>query len=298
MNKIIVIVGPTAVGKTKLSVELAKKYNGEIINSDSTQIFKEMNIATAKVTEEEKEGIPHHLIDIKNIDENYTVFDYQKDAREAINKIILNGKVPIMCGGTGLYIKAALYDYKFDKEDKEYDYSSYSNEELYNMLLKVDPETKVHKNNRKRVERHYSYFLNHNAPMSNKEVTDKLLYDAIFIGLKAPRDVLYKKINQRVDVMIDNGMLEEANKIYNSGVRSKAVLTPIGYKELFKYFDGECSLEDSINLIKKNSRRYAKRQFTWFSNQMNIKWFDTYYDNFDKTINEVEKYIDKIMIKQ
>lgn len=297
MNKIIVIVGPTAVGKTKLSVELAKKYNGEIINSDSTQVFKEMDIATAKVTEEEKEGIQHHLIDIKSINEDYTVFDYQKDARNVIDKIFSKNKVPIMCGGTGLYIKATLYDYKFDNEEKNYDFSSYSDDEIYNKLISVDPMTKVHKNNRKRVERHYAYFLNHHTPMSSKKTTDKLLYDAIFIGLKAPRDILYDKINKRVDLMLESGILNEAKKIYDSGIRSKAVLTPIGYKELFKYFDNECSLDFSLDLIKKNSRRYAKRQFTWFNNQMNIKWFDTDYDNFDRTVENVEKYLDKIIVR-
>ena len=157
---IIVITGPTAVGKTKLSVELAKKVNGEIINADSTQIFKELDIATAKVTEEEKENIPHHLLDIKDINEEYTVFDYQKDCRNKIKEILSKNKTPILVGGTGLYIKAALYDYKFNKETIKNDYSDYSNEKLYEKLLKINPETSIHKNNRKRIERELDKYSN------------------------------------------------------------------------------------------------------------------------------------------
>jgi len=292
MNKIIVIVGPTAVGKTKLSIELAKKYEGEVVNADSTQVYKKMNVATAKVTEEEAEGIIHHLLDIKDIDEDYTVYDYQKDARIVIDDILKRGKTPIVVGGTGLYIKALLYDYDFKKEEKKYDFSSYSDDELYSELKKVDPNTIVHKNNRKRVERHLSYYMNYNKPMSSKEKTDKLLYDCIFIGLTTDRDKLYERINKRVDVMMNNGLLKEAKDIYDINIRSKAVMTPIGYKELFPYFDGKLSLEQSLDDIKKNSRHYAKKQYTWFNNQMDIKWFDTDFNNFDNTVNAVVSFID------
>ena len=245
MNKVIVIVGPTGVGKTKLSIELAKKFNGEIINADSTQVYKNLDIATAKIKEEEKEDIFHHLIDIKNIDEDYTVYDYQKDARNCINDIIKRGKTPIMVGGTGLYIKAALYDYKFDiKQNNSNNYDQYTNEELYSKLLKVDPNTRIHINNRKRVIRALNYYTETNKPLSSKEKTDKLLYDTVIIGLTTDRELLYKRINNRVDQMFDDGLLKEAKKIYNSGIRTKAVLTPIGYKELFPYFDGEKTLEE------------------------------------------------------
>ena len=290
--KVIVIAGPTAVGKTKLSIELAKNLNGEIINADSTQIFKHLDIATAKVTESEKEGIPHHLIDIKELDEDYTVYDYQKDVRLKLDEIIKRGKTPILVGGTGLYIKAALYDYKFEQENIESDYSNYTNSELYEMLLRVDPNTEIHINNRKRVERALNYYNVHKKPMSEKEKTETLLYDTIFIGLTCDRDTLYERINKRVDVMLENGLLEEAKKIYDLNILSKAVLTPIGYKELFSYFKGEISKEEAIDLIKKRSRNYAKRQYTWFNNQMNIKWFNTNFDDFNKTINEVINYID------
>ena len=289
---IIVITGPTATGKTKLSIELAKKLNGEIINADSTQVFKDLDIATAKVTEEEKEGIKHHLIDIKNINENYTVYDYQKDARKIINNILSRKKTPIIVGGTGLYIKACLYDYKFEEENNKNNYENESTEELYKKLIEVDQNTLIHPNNRKRIIRALNYYNENKKPLSSKEKTDKLLYDTIFIGLTTDRQKLYEKINNRVDKMVELGLIEEAKKIYDTKIISKAVMTPIGYKELFPYFENKCKLNECIEKIKQKSRNYAKRQYTWFNNQMNIKWFNVDYDNFDKTIEEVYKYIE------
>lgn len=290
---VICIVGPTGVGKTKLSIELAKKLNGEIINADSTQVYRDLDIATAKVTESEKEGIIHHLFDIKDIDEDYTVYDYQKDSREVIDDIIKRGKTPIMVGGTGLYIKASLYDYKFDEENNTYDFSDLTNDELYDKLISIDPNTSIHKNNRKRIERALSYYYNNNEILSNKEKTDKLLYDTIFIGLTTDRDILYKRINDRVDIMLKNGLLEEAKKIYDTGIRSKAVMTPIGYKELFEYFDSKVSLEEAIELIKKRSRNYAKRQYTWNNHQIDVNWFDVDFNDFTNTVNQVINFINK-----
>ena len=290
---IIVIAGPTGVGKTKLSIELAKKLNGEIINADSTQIFKELNIATAKVTNKEMENVPHHLIDIKEITENYTVYDYQKDARKKIKEIEARGHIPILVGGTGLYIKAALYDYEFQEEtNHKTDYSNFTKEELYEELLKVDPNTEIHMNNRKRVERALDYFKENHQPFSSKEHTNQLLYDTIFIGLTTDREILYERINTRVEEMLKQGLLEE--KIYQSMIRTKAVMTPIGYKELFEYFDGNCILEDSIHCIQQRSRNYAKRQYTWFNHQLPMKWFDVNFKDFNKTIHEVVKYIEEV----
>ena len=288
---IICIVGPTGVGKTKLSIELAHKLNGEIINADSTQIFKNLDTATAKVTEEAKENIPHHLIDIKDIKEDYTVYDYQLDGRRCIEDIKKRGKTIIIVGGTGLYIKALLYDYKFNFEKKANTYDDIKTEELYQKLLQVDPNTEIHKNNRKRIIRAINYYEENNEPMSSKEKTDKLLYDVKMIGLTTDRDILYDRINKRVDIMINNGLLEEAKKIYDTNIRSKAVMTPIGYKELFAYFDKEISMEEAIDLIKQRSRKYAKRQYTWFNNQMDVKWFDVDFDNFNNTIEDVLNYI-------
>ncbi len=291
---IICIVGPTGVGKTKLSIELSKKLNGEVINADSTQVYKGMDIATAKVTQEEKEGIPHHLFDIKEIKQDYTVYDYQKDCRDKIKEIQNRGNIPIIVGGTGLYIKAALYDYKFEEENKNYqEYNEYSNEELYNKLINIDPNTNIHKNNRKRVVRALNYYNENKELIGNKEKTDKLLYDVLFIGLTTDREILYDRINKRVDIMLENGLIDEALKIYNTNIRSKAVLTPIGYKELFEYFDNNISKEESIELIKQKSRKYAKRQYTWNKHQFNVNWFNVDFNNFDNTVNEVLNFINK-----
>lgn len=289
---IICIVGPTGVGKTKLSIELAKRMNGEVINCDSTQVYRELDIATAKISKSEMDGVIHHLLDIKNIDEDYTVYDYQKDCRLVIDDILSRGKLPIMVGGTGLYIKASLYDYKFEDESIKNDYSKYSNIELYEKLKEIDNDTLIHVNNRKRIERALDYYYNHGKIMDNK--TDKLLYDCVFIGLTTDRDILYERINNRVDMMINNGLIDEAKKIYDSNIRSKAVMTPIGYKELFPYFEGVKTLDECIDLIKQNSRKYAKRQYTWFNNQMTVKWFNVDFNNFLNTINEVINYIEHV----
>lgn len=293
MKKIIVIVGPTAVGKTKLSIELAKKFDGEVINADSTQVYKNLDIATAKITELEKDGIPHHLFDIKNILEDYTVYDYQRDCRLKIEEILTKNKTPIIVGGTGLYIKAALYNYDFSKEEVKETFDELSNDELYAKLLNIDPKSEIHKNNRKRVVRAINYFLNNNKPMSTSRKTDKLIYDCIFIGLTTDRENLYHRINERTNKMLDMGLIDEAKKIYDMGIRTKAVMTPIGYKELFPYFDNEISLEEAISQIKQNCRRYAKRQYTWFKNQMDINWFDVNFEDFDKTIKKVMEFIKK-----
>ena len=285
---IIVITGPTAIGKTKLSIELAKKYNAEIINYDSIQIYKDMDIASAKVTKEEMEGITHHLIDIKNYDEDYSIYDYQIDARKKIEELKNKNKNIIFVGGTGLYIKAALFDYRFNKEEEKYDFSDLTNEELYEKIINIDKDIKVDKDNNRRLVRTLINLLNGNIT-NNK---DNLLYDnCYFVGLGTNRDILYDRINKRVDIMVDNGLLDEAKFFYNKE-RTKAIMTPIGYKELFRYFDNEITKEEAIDLIKKNSRHYAKRQFTFFKNQMDIKWFDVDFDNFDNTIKDVENYID------
>lgn len=290
--KIICIVGPTGVGKTKLSIELAKRLNGEVINADSTQVYKGMNIATAKIKDEEKENIPHHLFDIKNIDEDYTVYDYQKDCRTKIDEITKRNNTPIIVGGTGLYIKAALYDYKFYEEKKELEeYQNYSNDLLYDMLIKIDPNTEIHKNNRKRVIRALNSYAQNKDLINIKEKTDKLLYDVIFIGLTCDRWILYDRINSRVDVMLNNGLIDEARNIYDTNIRSKAVLTPIGYKELFEYFDGVKTLDESVELIKQRSRKYAKRQYTWNKHQFTVNWFNVDFGNFDNTVNEILSFI-------
>ena len=288
---VIVITGPTAVGKSDLSLFLAHKLDGEIINADSTQIYKGLDIATNKV--KDTEGVKHYLFDEKDLREDYSVFDYQKDARRIIDDILARGKVPILVGGTGLYINAVLYDYKFPSRANE-EYEGLSNDELYQMLLSADPNTNIHLNNRVRIINALNYYKANGTPYSEKEKDFKLLYETLFIGLTTDRDILYYKINKRVDKMVSEGLIEEAREVYDLGIRSKAVMTPIGPKELFDYFDGKCSLEEAIELIKSKSRRYAKRQYTWFRNKMELKWFETNYDDFSKTENEVLNYIKKM----
>lgn len=284
---IIAIVGPTGVGKTKMSISLAKKYNAEIISVDSMQIYKKMDIGTAKVTKEEMDGVVHHMIDIKNPEEDYSVFDYQKDARGVLDKLISEGKNVIIVGGTGLYLKALLYNYEFKENNNRKDFSGYTNKELYDMVKNIDKVSKIHVNNRQRLE---SFLNNHEN--NDKIVSDKCIYDAKIIGLTTNRDSLYEAINDRVDKMVSDGLIDEARYFYDNNINSKAIKTAIGYKELYLYFDNKISLDDAIELIKKKSRNYAKRQYTWFNNQMNVKWFNIDKNDFNNTIKSVESYIE------
>ena len=282
---IICIVGPTGVGKTKLSVSLAKKYNAIIINCDAMQVYKDLNIGTAKVKEEEKEGISHYLFDIKEVDEDYTVFDYQQDVRKLLEEH--KDKNIIFVGGTGLYLKAALYDYRFRVETSpKKDYSSYTNEELYQMIKEKDISVTIHPNNRVRMER----FLNKE---DIEEVEPIKLYDHFLIGLTTDREILYDRINKRVDTMVEEGLLEEAKSFYDKGIKTKPLMGGIGYKELYDYFDNKVSLDEALDKIKQNSRRYAKRQYTFFNNQLDVKWFNTDFNNFQNTIDNVTEYIDQ-----
>lgn len=278
---ILAIVGPTGVGKTRLSVELAKKYDAIIINADAMQVYRGMNIGTAKIREEEKCGIPHFLFDIVDVDYNYTVYDYQKDVRFLLKKY--KNRHIIFVGGTGLYLKAALFDYRFSN-DEEFDDVGYTNEELYTMCLEKDCSMKIHKNNRRRMVR----FL---SRKDTKNVNATLLYPTKFIGLTSERDHLYSLIEQRVDEMFLEGLLDEVRYFYDQKIFSKALMSAIGYKECYSYFKGEITKEECILAIKKNSRHYAKRQYTFFRHQLPVEWFTVNYENFEETILEVENFI-------
>ena len=284
---IICVVGPTAVGKTKLSIALAKIYNGEVINADSVQVYKGLDIGSAKVTEEEKEGIVHHLLDIVDVKDDYTIYHYQKDCRKAIEKVKSAGKVPILVGGSGLYLKSALYNYNLSEEntkDIEYDLS---NEELYEKVKDKFPN--IDKNNRRRLLRAYNK-IQKNISLENEEL--KPLYDdIIWIGLETDRETLYQKINERVDKMFPD-LIDEFYEFYKQNINSKALKTAIGYKELYDYFAKTKTLEECISLIKQNSRHYAKRQYTFFKHQLPINWITTDYNNFQKTIKEALKVIE------
>ena len=292
MNKIIVIIGPTGVGKTKLSIELAKKLNGEIINGDAIQVYKHLDIGSAKVTESEKENIPHHLFDIKEVNEEYSIYDYQIDCRNKIKEIQTKNKTVIIVGGTGLYIKSALYNYTLEKTPPiKNDYEELSTEELYHLLLSIDPNTNLDKHNRRRIIRAINYYNSSNKSITTNNDGSNLLYDAIFIGLTTDRSILYNRINMRVDKMFNDGLLEEVKSFYDKSIREKPLMSGIGYKELYRYFDNEISLDEAIDLIKRNSRRYAKRQYTFFNHQFKTNWFNVDFDNFNNTVDEVYNFI-------
>lgn len=289
MSKIIVIVGPTGVGKTACSIYLAHKYNAEVINADSTGVYKEPLIATAKVTEEEKDGVIHHMLDLVSLDDDFTLYDYQVKGRKILDDLISKNKNIIIVGGSGLYIKALLYDYKLDKTDNiRIDYSKYTNQELKNMADKIDKNNNIHVNNRQRLERYITYYKQTGKTIKKTDDINKKLYNFDIIGLKSDRETLYKRMNDRVDIMLKNGLLDEAKKLKDK----KNFNNIIGYKELNQYFNGLVSLDEAIDLIKQNTRRYSKRQFTWFNNQMkDIKWFDVNYNDFNETIKEIDIYL-------
>ena len=298
---VLCIVGPTAVGKTKMSIELAKQLNGEIISGDSMQIYRGMDIGTAKATMDERQGIPHHLIDEKNPDEPYSVAAFQQTVRAKIEEIKSRGKLPIIVGGTGLYIKSVLYDYEFagESESKEVDEAKYghlSNEELHAKLAAVDEAgaKDIHPNNRKRVIRALEIYETSGVKKSEmiEKQEHKMIYDACLIGLTDDRNVLYDRINKRVDTMYETGLVEEVKALFDEGIPAESQsIRAIGYKELYDYFKGFISLEESKELIKRNSRRYAKRQYTWFNNQMDVTWFKVDVQHFDKTVKEVLTYV-------
>lgn len=297
MEQVIVIVGPTGVGKTKMGVALAKYFNGEVISGDSMQIYKTMDIGTAKVTSDEMEGIVHHLIDIKEPTESYSVKDFQDEVRQKIKEITSRGKLPIIVGGTGLYIKAALYDYEFTESQMDHQeyvvkYQDYSNEELYNHLVEIDELSakELHPNNRQRVLRAIAIYESTGIKKSETlaKQNHELIYDTKFIGLTLERSTLYERINQRVDKMMEQGLLQEIDSLMKKGYAPELQsMKAIGYKEWFGYYQGDQNLQETLELIKKNSRNYAKRQYTWFNNQVPVKWFEVNLNDFNETIEAV-----------
>ena len=299
MEKVIVVIGPTSVGKTKMGVALAKKLNGEVISGDSMQVYRQMDIGTAKVTIEEMEGVTHHCIDILAPKDQYSVHDFQQTVRKQITEITNRGHVPIIVGGTGLYIKAALYDYTFSEMENNHDeinkkYKDYTNEQLYAHLKQIDEESAkiLHFNNRRRVLRAIEIYEQTGQKKSEmiNEQEHICLYDAYFVGLTLPRELLYERINLRVDLMMKNGLQGEMESLIKQGLtRENQSMKAIGYKEWFDYFEGKCDLNEVSENIKKHSRQYAKRQYTWFKNQFDVHWYDVCLENFSKTIEEVSR---------
>ncbi|MFS0823524.1 tRNA (adenosine(37)-N6)-dimethylallyltransferase MiaA [Bacillus sp. 1P02SD] len=303
-EKLVVLIGPTAVGKTKLSIELAKKLNAEIISGDSMQIYKGMDIGTAKISIDEMEGIPHHLIDIKEPHENFSVAEFQAAVRKLISDIHSRGKLPMIVGGTGLYIQSVIYDYQFTDDASNPEYRKTLEQQandngvdsLYQELKEIDPESaeRIHPNNIRRVIRALEIFKSTGKTMTEymKEQKQELIYDVALVGLTMDRDKLYDRINDRVDLMIESGLLEEVSTFHSQGLRECQSIQAIGYKELYRYLEGLLSLEEAISELKQNTRRYAKRQLTWFRNKMDVKWFDmTGKNGFEEKFNEIYKYI-------
>ncbi|MGJ7920971.1 tRNA (adenosine(37)-N6)-dimethylallyltransferase MiaA [Neobacillus sp. LXY-4] len=309
-EKLVVIIGPTAVGKTKLSIELAKRYNGEIISGDSMQIYRGMDIGTAKIKEEEMEGIPHHLIDIRNPEQEFSAAEFQQLVREKITEISSRNKLPIIVGGTGLYIQAAIFDYQFSDALSDPEFRSKlekradleGNQVLHDELASIDPQSasEIHPNNVRRVIRALEIY---HCTGKTKEETQanqspELMYETALIGLTMDREQLYERINLRVDLMVEEGLLEEVESLYKRGLRTCQSIQAIGYKEIYQYLDGLTSLPEAIETLKQNSRRYAKRQLTWFRNKMNVQWFNIGEDDFVKKISEISAYIEgKLQLK-
>ena len=302
MENLVIITGPTGIGKTELSLELAKKYKGEIISSDSMQIYKKLNIGTAKI-DLDKTSIPHHMIDIIEPSDNFTVADFKSSAKKIITDINNRGGLPFLVGGTGLYINSLVYNLDFTETEPDYEYrdelreilEEEGSEFLYEKLQDQDRNMaeKIHKNNGQRIIRALEILKNGNKKGDNfrEENND---YNLIYIGLNMDRAKLYQKINQRVDKMIDLGLIDEVKNLLDEGLdKNSQSLKAIGCKEVISYLDGEIDFDEMVDLIKKNSRHYAKRQLTWFRRDKRIKWFDR---ESETILSDIENYIDSRLV--
>ncbi|MDQ2087009.1 tRNA (adenosine(37)-N6)-dimethylallyltransferase MiaA [Herbivorax sp. ANBcel31] len=304
MNNVIVVVGPTASGKTKASIGLAKEIQGEIVSADSMQVYKYMDIGTAKPSNEEMDGIKHHLINEITPDTEFSVAKYQQLAYKYIDEILKKDKVPIVCGGTGLYINSLIYNIEFadtvcdwelrrklEKEAKEY-----GNEYIYNKLKAIDPKAteKIHKNNVKRVIRAIEVYSCTNKPISlhqEESLKNPPKYNYIVIGLTKERKRLYEDIEKRVDIMIKEGLVEEVKNLIEMGYDKDTIaMQGLGYKEIMSYIKGELSKEESLYILKRDTRRYAKRQITWFKKLKDICWINVDEIKGEKEILEKMKY--------
>ena len=278
-TRVLVIAGPTATGKTELGIRLAQELNGEIISGDSIQVYRGLDIGSAKASREEQMLAVHHLIDIKDPKENYSVKEFQELARAWIADIAKRGKLPIIVGGTGLYIKACLYDYHFfDEEEEDEQFEDLSNEELYEKLKELDEKAleKIHINNRKRLVRAINIARKHGKGISaiKDEQKHQPIYDICIIGLDDERDELYERISKRVDRMMEQGLLDEIRNLLDQGVLfSDQSMQGIGYKEFAAYFQNEKTVEECVEEVKRNTRHFVKRQYTWFINQLPAVWF-------------------------
>ena len=292
-TKIIVIVGPTAVGKTALSIEVAKAFNGQIISGDSQQVYRGLDIGTAKIRSEEQEGIPHYLLDVRDVGESYSAYDFVTGAAQAIREIEAQGQLPIICGGTGLYIQSLLEGYHLGgsvshEEILAYraQLDSWSDEDLFGKIAELGIE--IPQINRRRAMRALEI-----AQLGGQLENSQPDYEALLICLDDERERLYERINQRVDLMIETGLLEEARWLFEKAPTSQAS-KGIGYKELFPYFEGQISLEEAVDKLKQNTRRFAKRQLTWFRNRMSVTFYQVGNPDYkNQVMEDIRKFLDK-----
>lgn len=301
MSNLIILTGPTAVGKTALSIELCKAIGGEIISADCMQVYKQLDIGSAKVTPEEMQGIPHHLIDVLDPHAEFDITEFVRLAKKAMDSIYSRGKIPVICGGTGFYIQGLLYDIDFSEEDSDNsirdEYNAFAdangNEALHELLKDIDLESyeSIPANNRRRVIRALEYYKLHNAKISehNKLMRQKKSnYNFCYFVLNDDRAKLYDRINKRVDIMINNGLLDEVKGLKELGLTSDNMsMKGIGYAESLAYLNGECTLEEAVEAIKQNSRHYAKRQLTWFRRERDVTWLDRSELKSDEQILQV-----------
>lgn len=309
---LIVLVGPTAVGKTEFSIELAKKFNGEIISGDSMQVYKHMDIGTAKITPDEMSGVPHHMIDILEPDETFSAFDFKNRAQQLITEITDRGCVPIIAGGTGLYIQSLIQDYAFEDEtitdeesevvDKKLaELDQLSNAALHQYLSSFDSESAedIHPNNRKRVRRAIQYYLKTKKLLSSRKKVQQYTenYDTLLLGIEMSRDILYQRINKRVDIMLERGLLDEVKQLVDAGYESCQSMQAIGYKEMLPVVKCGTNKNDAIDKLKQHSRNYAKRQMTWFKNKLDVVWLDKEKMSLSSMLDEVSVQIKKRSIE-
>ena len=303
--KVIVICGPTASGKTALSIELAKKINGEIISCDSMQIYKDMNIGTAKVTEEEMQGIKHYMIDFVSPDERYSVADYKNDAEKIIEIIINKGKTPIIVGGTGLYVDSLIYNIEYPKINLDEDYRQKLEKEveekglkyLYDVAKKIDEQAvqKISINDKKRIMRVLEIYHATGKTKTEQEVESRkkeVKYDYKIFAINMDREKLYQRINLRVDKMIENGLIEEVENLQKQYNHFPTAMQGLGYKEVVEYLQNEITKDEMIEKIKQETRRYAKRQLTWFRKNKQTIWIDG-LKNIEYNVSIIEKEISK-----
>ncbi|MGG0643734.1 tRNA (adenosine(37)-N6)-dimethylallyltransferase MiaA [Sporosarcina gallistercoris] len=302
---VLAIAGPTASGKTALAVGLAQCLDGEVINGDAMQVYRGLDIGTAKITPDEMEGVPHHLFDIKSPSESFSAAEYQQIVRAKISEIQSRGKLPILAGGTGLYMQSVLFDYRFTEAAADLAVRSRLEEELetlgakalYERLLQLDPVSaeKIHPNNHRRLIRALEILEVSGETKANHEADQGAtpMYHTFIIGLDLPREILYDRIDRRVDQMLEKGLVDEVKVLWERGIRDVQSVQAIGYKELYQVIEGKLSIEEAIELIKKNTRHYAKRQMTYFRNKLEVNWYDATTEKkllVQKICNEVKGF--------